>query len=171
MSGRDAGSETEALRMVRTEYRTVLDHQIALLNELDSKAMWSARTAIILLGLLVTAGGIAGRPVIAGLPTGATMAFGAGSAGLASTVLVGVGTYTASMPRFGVGANHHQEVISSTYSEREWLELLLDEYDKWHGEMTAAVDAKARQVFGAQFLLLTSLAVLFTAVTLMTAGL
>lgn len=171
MSGRDAGSDVEALRVTRAEYRTVLDHQIALLNELDSKAMWSARTAIILLGLLVTAFGIAGSPVLAGLPTGATIAFGAGSVGLALTVVVGVGTYTASMPRFGVGANHHEEIISSTYSEREWLELLLDEYDKWHGEMAVAVDAKARQVFGAQFLLLSSLAVLFTAVTLMTARL
>lgn len=100
MSIRDGESDIEALRVTRTEYRAVLDHQIALLNDLDAKAMWTARTAVFMLGILVSAAGIAGRPVIGTLPTGTLVSLGTGGFGLVVTIFIGVGVYTVSQPRF-----------------------------------------------------------------------
>lgn len=121
MSVRDRPSDIEALRITRTEYRAVLDRQISLLDDLEDKAMWTARTAVILLGILVSGAGIAGRPGLVGLPIGATITFGLGAAGLIVTIFVGVGVYTVSQPRFGVGDSHRREVTEMrTLNESGW---------------------------------------------------
>lgn len=170
MSVRDRPSDIEALRITRTEYRAVLDRQISLLDDLEDKAMWTARTAVILLGILVSGAGIAGRPGLVALPVGATITFGFGAAGLIVTIFVGVGVYTVSQPRFGVGDSHRREVTEMPYTEREWLVILLDDYGEWSGELEALNVENASQVFLTQTLLVGSLAILFVATILLTLG-
>lgn len=171
MSVQEEPSAIEALRITLAEYRVVFDHQIALLNDLDDKAMWTSRTAVFLLGILVSGAGIAGRLVLASLPPGAMASFGIGGLGLVVTIFAGVGVYTVSQPRFGVTDSHHREVTEMPYTEREWLGLMLDEYDKWRGELEVLNAENARHVFLTQTLLVGSLATLFVATILLTLGL
>lgn len=169
-SVRDGLSDIEALRVTRAEYRTVLDHQIALLDDLDAKAMWVVRTAVFILGILVSGVGIAGRPVLSSLPPVVLASFGVGGLGLVVTLFVGVGVYTVSQPRFGRGDAHRREVTEMPYTEWEWLDLLLHDYGEWSGELDARTAENARQLFMAQTLLIGSLVILFVATMLLTLG-
>lgn len=64
MAGEDGGDESEenealpadleALRTAHTEARTVLDHQIELLNDSDDKAMRTVRITLLIIGLIVS---------------------------------------------------------------------------------------------------------------------
>lgn len=171
MSVRDEPSDIEALRITLAEYRVVLDHQIDLLNDLDDMAMWTSRTAVILLGILVSGAGIAGRLVLVSLPPGAMISFGIGGLGLVVTIFAGVGVYTVSQPRYGVTDSHHREVTEMPYTEREWLGLMLEEYDEWSDELAVLNAENARLVFLTQTLLVGSLATLFVATILSTPGL
>lgn len=170
MSVRDGVSDIEALRLTRREYRAVLDHQIALLNDLDDKAMWTARTAVVMLGILVSGAGLAGRTGIAALPPAARISLGIGGMGLVVSIFAGVGAYTVSEPRFGVTDSHYREVTEMVYTEREWLDLLLEEYVDWSGKLQALTTERARQVFLTQTFLIGSLAILFIAIMLLTLG-
>lgn len=171
MSERDTPSDIEAIRLTRLEYGAVLDHQIAHSDGLDDKAMRTVRTAVILLGILVTATGIVGRTYVGNPPTGATLGFAIGAMGLVGTIFRGVGAYTVTEPRFGVDGSHHREVTVTPYSEREWLTLLLGEYEKWTDEMTETNTANANYVYQTQALMAGSLVVLLLATTLLAFGL
>lgn len=155
--GPDGESDIEALRVAREESRAVLDHQLALLNDLDDKAMRTVRTAVILLGILVSAAGIAGPDTIATLPRTSTLFFGAGIGGLFGTIFAGIGTYTTSDMEFGIGPVHRDEVVSWEYSEREYLGLVLAGYDEWTSEMRAVTADNANFVFRTQLFLVASL--------------
>lgn len=47
--------DIEVLRSACEESRLVLDHQLDVLGEIDDKAIWSVRTAVIVLGLVISA--------------------------------------------------------------------------------------------------------------------
>lgn len=171
MPERDTSSDIEAPRLLRSEYRVVLDHQIAHSNGLDDKAMRTVRTAVTLLGIIVTATGIVGRTDVGNPPTGAAMGFAIGGRGLAGTIFRGMGAYTVTEPRFGVDGSHHREVTATRYSEREWLTLLLGEYEKWNTEMTETNMANANYVYQTQALMAGSLVVRLLGTTLLAFGL
>lgn len=167
MAGRDDGSAIEALRLTYVEYRAVLDHQLALVNELDDRVMWPSRTAVVLLGILISAFGLAGRSILVDLPIGTTVFFALGGLGLVLTIFVGIGAYTVSNPNFGVDASHRRELQERPYTEREWLNLMLDEFEQWSHEMEAINAKNAQHVFQTQTLLIGSLAVLLVGTTLL----
>lgn len=171
MSGDDSGngrSDLETLRVTREESRDVLDHQLSLLNDLDDKAMRTVRTAVLLLGILISAAGIAGPERLADLHPLVKWLSGTAALLLFVTSIIGTATYIASDMTFGVGRSHRAEIRSENYSEREWLFVLLDEYDKWTGEMRRTNESNARNLQAAQFLLALSLALLLGAATLLT---
>lgn len=166
----DEPTDTAALRLTHEESRAVLDQQLEQLTELDTKAMWTVRTAVVLLGLIASVVGVIGIPVGTRFILGATVAFGLAVCGLFLTVFVGVGTYTVPTTHLGVGATHRREVRLEAYSERAWLEVLLDEYDRWTGRMNASYEEHVRLVFWMQALMAVSLAFLFLAITLLAIG-
>lgn len=162
-----AESEIAALRLTRKESRLVLDHQIALLNELDDKALRTARTAVVVLGILVSAVGIAGRGTVLDLPLVVQVLGGAGGVFLSATVLVGIALYSSTDITFGIGDGHRDELANTAYTEREWLKLLLTEYADWSDTMERLNETNAERLLIAQLCLSTALLSLLSAVGLL----
>jgi hypothetical protein len=126
------GVDTEALETVRKESRQVLSEQLRLLNDIDDKAMRSVRTSVILLGLVVSAVQL-GNSSLSVAKLG-SWSFGFGMTGvclLLLSVVTGVQTYSVSRPAFGVSDEHRADVVEGNYSEHEWLQFQLREYDQW----------------------------------------
>lgn len=170
MDAGDGHADIEALRVTREESRAVLDHRLDSLNDLDDKAMWTMRTAVIVLGILASAAGIVGEATVTSLPPAASAALGLGIVGLFCTLIVGAGTYSVSKTTVGVGESHRREVRAEGYTEPEWLTVLLDEYDDWIREMEQSTEVNASLVFWSQALLALSLTLLFVAITLFAIG-
>lgn len=166
----DSRTDTAALRITREESRSVLDHRLELSNDLDDKAMWTVRTAILLLTLLASAAAIEGVSAVKSVPNGAKVSFGLAVGGLFATVFLGLGAYFVSTTTFGVGESHRREVRDVAYTEREWLEVLLDGYDAWIRQMDRRNEENARSVFWSQALLVVSLLFVFIGTTLLAIG-
>lgn len=52
--------------------------------------------------------------------------------------------YSVSNVPYGVGPAHRTEAIDGAYTEREWLTLLLGEYDEWTTEIRTLTENNAR---------------------------
>ncbi|PSP37988.1 hypothetical protein BRC71_08430 [Halobacteriales archaeon QH_7_65_31] len=128
--------DLQALEIVRQESREVLTEQIRLLNDIDDKAMRSVRTAVLFIGLVISAIQLSNQPVtfnqIGSWP------FRLASGGLTSlliSVLLGIYTYSVSKPDLGVSEDHRTDVVQGAFSKGEWLRFQLDEYDEWTDNM------------------------------------
>lgn len=64
-------------------------------------------------------------------------------------------------PPLGVGHSHRDELRNAKYSEREWLNLLLDEYDEWAEEINDLNENNATWLGRAQSALMVSIGYLF----------
>ncbi|GGL25966.1 hypothetical protein GCM10009037_07000 [Halarchaeum grantii] len=147
-------SDVEALRLTLEESRQVMDHQIALFDEIDDKAMRSVRTAVIVVGFVVSAFGIAGPGAITQLGISA-LGFGVmGVLFLLVTIFAGIGTYTVSDIPYGIGPSYRDEVRRG-YSEREWIHELLEGYDEWSEYLEEEEARNRRYLDVTQFSLFT----------------
>jgi hypothetical protein len=124
--------DIEALEMVRTESREVLGEQISLLGDIDDKAMRTVRTAVLFIGLVISAIQISGDSItteeIGTWPFRLTTS---GVVFLLASIVAGIWTYSVSDPSFGVSSDHRKDVVAGGYTEREWLLFQLNEYDEW----------------------------------------
>lgn len=160
--------DLQALRVTREESRAVLDHQIAMLNDLDDKAMRTVRTAVLLLGILASAAGIAGPERLARLDFLVQIFSIVAGGCLFLSAIVGTGVYVVSDITFGIGPSYRDEVCRSEYSEREWLELLLNDYSRWTRAMREVNASNAHSLTIAQGLLAVALVMLLAATCLLT---
>lgn len=169
MGAGEEHTDIEALRLTRDESRVVLDHHLTLLNDLDDKAMWTVRTAILVLTLIASAAAVVDSTVLAQLPP-AAVSFSLTIIGLFVTVFVGHGASVVSATKFGPGISYRKAIRADAYSERDWLVVLVDGYDDWIQQMDLTNDENARIVFWAQGLLAASLALLFIGTSLFITG-
>lgn len=149
MSERRA-SDVEALRVTREESRIVLDHQIALQKDIDEKALRTVRLSLVLIALIVSVAQLMGTGQVAALEIGTLLSAGAGVLGLSTAVFIGLGVYVETKIPFGVGPGHRREVTMQSYSDREWLGVLLDEYDRWTDEASDSNESDALWLSRAQ---------------------
>lgn len=125
-------THVESLEVVREESRHVLTEQLELLSDIDDKAMRSVRTALILVGLVVSAVQISGGPdSVSNLGRAAFTAGATGVILLLCSILTGIYTYAVSDPPLGIGETHRRDVLDGGYSHHEWLRLQVSEYDEW----------------------------------------
>lgn len=158
-------SDEPALRAAVEEARRSYDKDIAVLNDIDEKAMRAGRTGLILIGVAVSALAVFGPDALieASRTVFVFTALGIGLV-FVSTIFA-LGTYTATEYPTGIGENHRESVLNDGYSEEEWLILLLNEYGKWTEEVNEEIEENAEllentmvlQMFG---LLSMSLAIL-----------
>lgn len=141
--------DTAALETVRSESRDVLSEQIRLLNDIDDKAMRSVRTAVLFIGLVVTAVQISEDPTaFTDLgPWPFRLAVG-GVSFLLTSVLLGIYTYSVSEPEFGVSEDHRNDVVQGGFSRHEWLLFQLNEYDEWTESMSKVNQRNATLLHG-----------------------
>lgn len=145
--GVDADSHVEVLRSGREEARIVLDHQIQLLDGLQTKAVRTVRVTGLVFGLVLSAGTLPGASRFVNEFTLA----GAGT--LALTLLSGLVTYSASDPEVGVGPQQLADARTGEYDEAEWFDALVTGYEDWIMEMKELNDGNARMLTYTQVLL------------------
>lgn len=129
------GADVEALRLARREARLKLDHEIGLVYETDDTALRTVRTAVVVLGVLVSAGGIAGVDDIVRLPVAALALFIVGSGCLLASVFTGIGVLAVSDFAFGVASTTIDHTVAAVDSEETYLEHLLESYREWVTQM------------------------------------
>lgn len=159
--------DVEALRLTRKESRAVLDHQIATLNDLDDKAMRTVRTDVVLLGILASAAGVAGPERLDQLDFGVQALSILAGGCLFLSAIVGTGIYVASDLTYGIGGSYRDEISREGYSERDWLKVLLRDYDAWTDSMRETNENNAFHLTVAQGLLVAALLFLSGATSLL----
>jgi hypothetical protein len=159
-------SDVAALRATGAEAREVLNYKLDVLDSLDDKATWTSRTAVIVLGVLIsTAGPTALSPVSAVGP----WVFALGTVGvslLLCWVLVGVAAATDSEVNPGPGRSFRREVRERQYDESEWNATLLDGYDEWIATADDVTATNRTQLLAAQVSLVGAILALVLAVGL-----
>lgn len=160
-------SSVEALDIARKESRHVLDQQIALLYDIDDKAMRTVRTALLLIGILLSAAGILGREGLSGVETVTLGILGTSILCLLLVVIVGTATYSVTSVPFGVSSPYRDEVRTQGYDENEWLLEILDGYDEWTNELREENKENAFLLLVTQGTLLLALALLVIAGSLL----
>lgn len=124
-------SDPEALHLTRDESRAVLERKFEVLEDIDEKAMHSVRTAIILMGIVVSAVGIVGRDGLIAFGLLPGLFAGLGACALLGCVLGGIVIYTVSGVPDGISKSHQRDVLEHGFSESEWLFVLLVSYVEW----------------------------------------
>lgn len=139
MSGQKEGRNTSAPRKSNTEVlesaceesREVLDHQLSIQNDIDDKAIWSVRTAVLVLGLLLSAGSLGNLSQFLTLPWYVHGLSGSGVSLLPLSVFFGIGTYTMTETYPGTSHQRRIEVHQGEYEYERWKSRLLLDYQWW----------------------------------------
>lgn len=116
----------ESLRTTHDEARTVLDHQIATLNDIDDKAARTVRVTALLLGAVLSAPSVLADP-----EPFVNVATKWGTSSLVLAVVTGTFTYSVSSPHLGPGPNDIEWMLERRFREDEWLAILLESYADW----------------------------------------
>lgn len=132
-------SATEALENAVEESRREYDKKVETMEEIDDKAMRSVRTAVILLGLVVSAVSVAGPGAVGEVAVLPVLVGALGVVALTVSIIYGIGTYSATQYPTGIGPMHRNDVITGGYSHDEWFLSMLDEYDDWSMEIADEV--------------------------------
>lgn len=135
-----ARSATEALVNAVEESRREYDKKVDTMEEIDDKAMRSVRTAVIVVGLVVSAVSVSGPGAVGELSLWPVLvaAFGVGT--LVVSITVGIGVYTATRYSSGIGPSYRSDVIEGTYGYDEWLVEMLRQHDEWSREIEDEID-------------------------------
>ncbi|USZ69496.1 hypothetical protein NGM10_07110 [Halorussus salilacus] len=146
-------SATEALENAVEESRREYDKKVETMEEIDDKAMRSVRTAVILLGLVVSAISVKGPNAVGERALLPILVGGIGVSALALSISYGIGTYSATQYPTGIGTEHRTEVTIGDYSRDEWFVNMLDEYDNWSDEIAEEVAKNVQYLETVQFCL------------------
>lgn len=155
-------SATEALANAVEESRREYDKKVETMEEIDDKAMRSVRTAVILAGLVISAVGISDPSVVAATTVLPAVVGTLGIGTLTTSIVYGLGAYSATQYPTGIGPLHRNDVISGGYSHEEWLINVLDEYGEWSNETAEEISKSARYLQIVQFCLSFGIVALLT---------
>lgn len=124
----DRTADTEVVESACEESREVLNHQLSIQEDIDDKAIWSVRTAVLVLGLLLSAGSLGNLSQFLRLPWYVHGLAGSGMSLLLLSVFFGVGTYT--MTETYPGTDHQLRIGAhqGDYDYDEWQSRLLLNY-------------------------------------------
>lgn len=121
-------TELEVLRKSHEEARSVLEHQIKILDDIDDKAARTVRITIILLGAIV---GTASFGDASGISLSDPYLMW-GNFYLITSVILGVKTYNVSDPFLGTNSSDIDKLVNETNDESDMLDFLLEQgYQKW----------------------------------------
>ncbi|QZP36300.1 hypothetical protein [Halobaculum magnesiiphilum] len=116
----------ETLRLLHTDARSVLDHQLAILGDIDDKAARTVRLTVLVLAAVISA------PSVIDNPDQYVNQYTVwGGLSLVLSVVLGVITYSSSSPELGPGPSDIERVLDRRFIELEWLVIVLDNYEDW----------------------------------------
>ncbi|WP_420182870.1 hypothetical protein ACNO8S_16420 (plasmid) [Haloarcula sp. KBTZ06] len=132
--------------------RRVYDKQVAKLEEIDDKAMRTARTGILVMGFIAAALTNAGADAVSSLPNTAAIAGGLGTAAVVASSFVSIGIYTMTEYPFEI-QGRHIDAADDTPPE-EWLSTALDRLKDSSIELAGEIKRNAEYLEMAQLFLL-----------------
>lgn len=144
------GSEApsiEPLQSAARESRIVLDHQIDLVTRMDDIAMHTLRTSVLVIGVFVSAIGLAGPAAVAELSLPGLLVFAFGLGLLFVSILFGLVTLSTSSLSLGISDRHRRLLLQRGLDGTEWNELLLREYGRWEREMEQVAEQNSRWLY------------------------
>jgi hypothetical protein len=143
-------SDVDVLRSACSESRAVLDEQLQKLADIGDKAIWTVRSSVLVLGLVVSAASLGDAAMLRTLHPAVVVAASAGVASLLAACIYGLGTYFGMDRVSGIGTEHRTLVATESVSEREWWLTLLAGYDDWIADVERTTDRYGTHLFRAQ---------------------
>lgn len=123
------GRDIEILRVSLEQARATLEGQQRSLADMDNKAMRSVRITLVTLGILFSAATFSNAgPFVNRLTIW-------GGAFLTLSIIAGIITYSISRVEHGIGTDYLNDVRKNSYTEEEWLELVLAGYEEMCSSM------------------------------------
>lgn len=159
-------SDLEVLSLTRKESRAVLDRKLNELDEIDAKAMHTLRTAVVVLGLVISALALLQRGGPTQFGTVPALVAGAGTLCVLLAIVTGLVTYTSSGVPAGISQSYRDDVRDGGFDEVGWLLVLLGGYDQWVEGVDWAIQRKERHLLWAQLFLAVGLVLVASAVGL-----
>lgn len=159
-------SDVEAFESVVDESRAILDHQIAFLNQMDDAALRTVRTSVIVIGIVVSAAGLAPNDSVGSFNVVSFVSGLLGVASLSGSIILGVYTYRRSNATLGPSRDFADEVRNERYSRIGWYDLLLEGFDEWQTEMREELEENAEWLLVVQASLLVGIVLLALSVAL-----
>lgn len=144
-------SATEALENAVEESRREYDKKVETMEEIDDKAMRSVRTAVILVGLVVSAVSVGGPGAIGEFAVLPILLGALGVVSLVVSILFGVGAYSTTEYPTGIDSEHRTDVITGGYNRDEWVVSMLDDYDEWSAKIAEEIEKNIRYLELVQF--------------------
>lgn len=164
--GNPETSDIEAFESVVDESRAILDHQIAFLNQMDDAALRTVRTSVIVIGIVVSAAGLAPDASVGSINVVSFVLGVLGVISLLGSIILGVYTYRRSNATLGPSRDFADEVRNERYGRVEWYDLLLDGFDEWHTEMREELEENAEWLLIVQTALVVGIVFLALSVAL-----
>lgn len=139
------GQDEDGLEAALERSQSVLEHQLDALADLDSKAVWTVRLELVLLGVLASIpGSFRGIPMTVPTQLGGVL--------LVCSMISGIVTYGASRPDAGPGPRYVHSLAVSKADESEWYLELLDGYNIAIDHNRSVIEHNATYLFRTQLL-------------------
>lgn len=159
-------SDAAVIESACSESRNVLDHQLTVQADIDDKAVWTVRTSVLVIGLLLSAGSIGNVSLFLSLPWFVHVLAGLGLGALLLSVFLGIGTYTMTQTYPGVSHRRRIEVLRGRYDSDGWRRRLLEDHHFWIAEQEAWNEQNGFYLFLAHtFLLAGTTAIVLAGIT------
>lgn len=150
----DEQANVAVLRSACIESRTVLDDQLGEFSDIGDKALWTVRTSMIVLGVVVSAASLGDARTLRQLHPEIQVLGVAGVVLLIAASVYGLGTYFGADRIRGISPEYRRRAREGQLSEHDWRRALLHGYDEWIAEMEAITDRYGTHLFRAQALFL-----------------
>lgn len=146
---RNAG-DVEVLRSACAESRAVLDDQLDELSAIGDTALWTVRTSMIVLGIVVSAASLGDTNALSAFHWSVRGVAGFGVLALLTASLYGLGLYVVMDRIRGVGTEYRRRAVADGLDERAWRLVLLEGYDDWVATMEQRTDVYGARLFVVQ---------------------
>lgn len=95
----ETGGDADALSTLLVEARLAYDREVATLEAIDDRAMRAVRTAVLLVGFVASAVGVAGPAAVGAAAVGVVVWLGLGVGALLAAILGGIRVYSGGVRR------------------------------------------------------------------------
>lgn len=129
-----------ALEVLLAETRREHEEEVATLDEIDDKALRSSRTAVIVVGFVISAAGIAGPGAVNVTPLPNLIVMGLGVVFLVASATAGIATASVSEYPSGVGRRFVRDGVEANPSVAAARRKVIVQYRRMTDEVAEEVE-------------------------------